>query len=330
MAKAIQISEYGAPEVMKLVDVTLPELKKDEVRFRVIAAPVNRADIEIRSGNWKIENENPFPYTPGLEAVGQIVECGKGVHGIKTGDFVITMMQKLGGIHGLIAGSYQEFVTVNVYAVMKLLDNIAPLDAVALGLSSVTALNGINRLKMHKNETVLITGASGGVGSAAVQIAKALNYKVTATTTNADKTDYLHSIGVDRVINTAEKPLLEQIAPRSIDGVLDTVGQKSFSECVATVKRGGRLCCVGAASGGVLSFSAWDLLQEIVLTGYTSEELTGDKLRADLGHILEWHAAGKLKTPVYKCIPLSEATKAHKLMEANAVTGRILLTPDSH
>ena len=312
---------------MELVDVTLPDLKKDEVRFRVIAAPVNRADIEVRSGNWPIVRANPFPYIPGIEAVGQITECGKGVHGIKVGEHVVTMMQKLGALDGEVAGAYQEFVTVNVYAVMKLLDGVEPIDAVALGLSSVTAWNGISRLKLHKNETVLITGASGGVGSAAVQIAKALGFKVAAITTQEAKADYLRSIGADRVINIAQQPLLEQIAPRSMDGVLDTVGQKTFSECVSTVKKGGRLCCVGAASGGVLSFMAADLLQEIILTGWSSEELTGDKLRADLGHLIEWHQQGRIKTPAYKCMPLAEAAKAHELMEANGLMGRILLTP---
>lgn len=330
LAKAVQFSEYGAPSVLKFVDVELQPLKRDEIRFRVIATPVNRADIEIRTGSRKINNPEPFPCIPGMEAVGQITECGAGVHGIKVGDYVITMMQKLGGIHGEIPGSHQEYVTVNVYAVAKLLDDHNPLDAVALGLTSVTALNGISRLGLHKNETVLITGASGGIGSAAVQIAKALNFKVIATTTSSSKIAYLNSLGADRVINTCEEPISSQVQNGKIDGVLDTVGKKTFQDCVRSLKKGGRLCSVGASSGADITLLAWELMREIVLTGYSSEDLSGDKLRADLGQLLEWHGSGRISTPKYICMPLSDAVKAHELVESNALTGRILLTPDKH
>jgi NADPH2:quinone reductase len=329
LAKAVQFSEYGSPAVLNFVDIELPPLKRDEIRFRVIAAPVNRGDIEIRSGSRKIKGKEPFPCIPGLEAVGQITECGAGVHGIKVGDYVITMMQKLGGIHGEIPGSHQEFVTVNVYAVAKLLDNHAPLDAVALGLTSVTALNGITRLGLHKNETVLITGASGGVGSAAVQIAKAMNFKVIATTTSSSKIGYLNSLGADRIINTEEQPISEQIESGKVDGVLDTVGKKTFADCVRTLKKGGKLCSVGASSGANIELLAWELMREVILTGYSSEDLSGDKLRADLGQLLEWHGSGRITTPKYECMPLSEAIRAHELIESNAHTGRILLTPDA-
>jgi NADPH2:quinone reductase len=328
LAKAIQFSEYGSPAVLKLVDIELPPLKRDEIRFRVIAAPVNRSDIEIRSGGRKIKGAEPFPCIPGLEAVGQITECGAGVHGIKVGDHVITMMQKLGGIHGEIPGAHQEFVTVNVYAVAKLLDDHSPLDAVALGLTSVTALNGISKLGLHKNETVLITGASGGVGSAAVQIAKSMNFKVIATTTSSSKIDYLNSIGADQIINTAEDSISEHIENGKIDAVLDTVGKKTFADCVRTLKKGGRLCSIGASSGAQIDLLAWELMREIILTGYSSEDLSGDKLRADLGQLLEWHGSGRITTPKYDCMPLSRAVKAHELIESNSHTGRILLTPD--
>src|SRR5689334_302814 len=112
MAKAIQITQYGSAELLKLKDVELPKLLSAEARFRVLAAAVNRADIEIRSGNWPIMAANPFPYTPGLEAYGEVVEIGDQVSNINIGDRVITMMQKLGGIHGIRPGGYQEFVTV--------------------------------------------------------------------------------------------------------------------------------------------------------------------------------------------------------------------------
>jgi NADPH2:quinone reductase len=112
MARAIQMNAYGSPDVLRLSEVRLPPVAANEVRFRVLAAAVNRADIEIRSGNWPIIASEPFPYTPGLEALGDVVEVGSAVTQVGAGDRVITMMQRLAGIHGLRPGGYQEFVTV--------------------------------------------------------------------------------------------------------------------------------------------------------------------------------------------------------------------------
>lgn len=112
MAKAIQMQTSGAASVLKLVDISLPVLQPTELWFRMLAAAVNRADLEIRSGNWQILATDPLPYTPGLEAIGDVVEIGSAVGAVKVGDRVITMMQKLGGIHGTRPGGYQHYVTV--------------------------------------------------------------------------------------------------------------------------------------------------------------------------------------------------------------------------
>lgn len=112
MPLAIQMDTYGGPKVLHPAEIALAPLQSGEVRFRVLAAAVNRADIEIRSGKWPILAPSPFPYTPGLEALGDVVEVGEAVESVKPGERVITMMQRLGGIHGIRHGSYQEYVTV--------------------------------------------------------------------------------------------------------------------------------------------------------------------------------------------------------------------------
>lgn len=327
MAKAIQFTKYGNPDVLKLVDALEQELRKDDIRFRIIAAAVNRYDIDVRTGRKPVESEK-FSFTPGIEAVGVVTECGKGVHGIKVGDHVITMMQKLGDTSQEVAGAYQEYVTVNVYAVMKILEGVDPLVAISLGLTSVAALNGINRLKMHRGETLLVTGGSGAVGSAAIQIAKSLGYKVWTTTTNSDKTDYLKSLSVDRIIDTTQTSISKEIARGSTDGVIDTIGGGTFKDCVGIIKKGGRLCSLGNVAGDTLALSATDLMHEVILTGYDCVELTGDKLRADLGQLIDWHSSGKIKTPRYQCLPLSQAALAHQIMETNEAPGRLLLIPE--
>src|SRR5687767_6867129 len=112
MPRAIQMQQYGPPEVLELREVELPPLGPGEVRFRVLAAAVNYSDTQIRAGVWPILAPRPFPYTPGLEALGDVTEVAPDVSWPAVGDRVLTMMQKLGGIHGIRPGGYQELVTV--------------------------------------------------------------------------------------------------------------------------------------------------------------------------------------------------------------------------
>ncbi|HEX6288468.1 MAG TPA: zinc-binding alcohol dehydrogenase family protein [Herpetosiphonaceae bacterium] len=327
MPRAIQMQRYGGPEVLELAEIALPALQPDEIRLRVIAAPVNRADIEIRSGNWPIMAQRPFPYTPGLEALGDVVEIGSGVEQVRVGERAITMMQRLGGIHGVRPGGYQELVTVEADTVAIIPDDLDPLAVAALGLAAVTAYNGIRRLDLRAGETIVIHGASGGVGSAAVSIAHALGARVVATTSSGAKDEYLRGIGADEIVHLREHSLTERLGARSVDALLDTIGGETFRESVAALRRGGRLCLVGAASGENLCFTAWDLLQELRLTGYSSENLTGADLRSDMRQICAWLAEGRIVAPPHQEYALERAAEAHALMERGASTGRMLLVP---
>lgn len=326
MATAIQMQEYGNPSVLKLVDVTLPDLQPTEIRIQTLAAAVNRADVEIRKGKWQILAAKPFPYTPGLEVVGEAIEIGSDVVNVKTGDRVITMMQKLGGIHGIRPGGYQEFVTVAAETVAVIPPELNPLDVAALGLAAVTAYNGIKRLRIQSGQTVVVHGASGGVGSIAVSMAKALAARVLVTTSSLSKEAYLRSIGADEVIYLGDdRRLTDTVAPRSVEAVFDLIGQQTFSDSVAVLKRDGHLCLVGAASGENLCFVAWDLLQDLHLTGYSSENLTGADLRNDIQQICSWLATGRVPAPTYSTFLLQEAARVHSLMEERTLTGRALL-----
>jgi len=326
---AIQMDRYGVPSVLQLREVTLPGLNDDEIRVRVAAAAVNRADIEIRSGNWPIGARNPFPYTPGLEAVGDVVQVGSAVREVHLGERVITMMQRLGGVHGVRPGGYQQFVTVRAAAAAVLPPGSSPLDIAALGLVAVTAYEGLARLDLQAGQTLLVHGASGGVGTAAVGIARRLGARVLATTSSPDKAGYLDEIGVDRVLDLRSAPLRDHLPRQSIDAVFDTLGAAVFADSVALLRRGGRLCLVGAATGGALTLSAWDLIHELQLTGYSSENLTGIRLRQIVPDLCRWHASGDLPAPRYECLPLADAAIAHQRMEQRTVTGRLLLIPDA-
>ena len=331
-ALAVQIDRYGGPEVLEARQVALPPLAPGEVRLRTLAAPVNRADLEIRSGTWPVQRPDPFPYTPGLEVLGEVVELGPLAGDPDGGDIAVaqravTMMQRLGGIHGERPGSYAEYVSVPAANLAPVPPDVDPIAFAALGLAAVTALEGLRRLHIRPGDRVAVLGASGGVGSVAVALARGLGARVLGVLPRRDKADYVRELGAEEVVALDEGPLVDQIGARSLDGVLETLGARTFAQSVASLRRGGRLCMVGAVTGPDLGLVAWDLLQDLVLTGWSSENLTGDELRADVAHLLGELRAGRLRPPAHLSLPLAEAATAHRLIERGEVRGRVLLVP---
>lgn len=319
---------YGPPEVLQWVHGPLVPVPSGEVRVQTVAAAVNRADLQIRNGNWPIERPEPFPYTPGLEVVGRVVSTGGGVDEALVGRTVITMMQRLGGIHGVRPGGYAQYVTVRADAVAVLPEDVDPLVMSALGLTAVTAWEGLQRLAPLEGARVVVLGAPGGVGSAAVSLASKAGSEVVAVVSRADQVPYVLSLGaVSAVVMERGAGLLDLLPRRSADGVLETLGARTFAASVALLRRGGRLCVVGAATGPDLDLSAWDLLQELRLTGWSSENLTGDELREDMAYLVAALRTGTLRVPSWRTFSLSEVAEAHRTMESGGLQGRLLLVP---
>ena len=177
MARAVVLRAFGGPEVLRIEDVELPPLAPGDLRIRTLAAAVNHSDLEVRSGAWATRRRDPFPYVPGLEVVGEVAEVGGAVTAVRPGERVITMMQGLGGVRSERAGGYQEVVTVAADAVATLPADLDPLVAAAFGLAAVTAHQGLARIDGTR---IAVTGAAGGVGSAACALAVARGATVTA------------------------------------------------------------------------------------------------------------------------------------------------------
>src|SRR5215468_9416423 len=137
MARAVVMRSFGGPEVLRLEDVELVPLAAQDIRIRTIAAAVNHSDLEIRTGAWAIRRQDPFPYVPGLEVVGEVVEVGTAVTTVRPGNRVLTMMQGLGGVRSERPGGYQELVTVAADVVAILPADVDPVAAAALGLAAV-------------------------------------------------------------------------------------------------------------------------------------------------------------------------------------------------
>jgi NADPH:quinone reductase len=324
-AHAIQMRSYGPPEVLTYAEISLPPLGPGEVRIKTIAAAVNHTDLEIRAGNWPMTKADPFPYIPGVEVIGDIEEAGVSAGDIRQGDRVITMMQGLGGVRAERSGSYAEYVTVTAAAVAPVPSGIDPYDMAAIGLVGVTAYEGLRRIGPLAGRRVVVTGAAGGVGSAATAIARAQNASVLGLVASPAQVDYVRALGADDVIVSSKEGPLTSLQPESVDGVLDAVGGNLFGPCVEALRSTGVLSLVGAVAGGDVRFDAWQLTRPVTLTGYSSESLDGPALRNAVTALAGWLAGGAIKPPARTVVPLAEAGRAHALLERGGVSGRVLL-----
>jgi NADPH2:quinone reductase len=325
-APAIVTSRYGAPDVLVYTAVPLPPLEPDEVRIRTIASAVNHTDLEIRAGNWPVRKIEPFPYVPGVEVVGVISEVGRSVRELREGEPVITMMQGLGGVRAERPGAYSDYVTVAASAVAPLPFGVDPYDIAALGLVGVTAYEGLRRIGALEERRILVTGAAGGVGSAAIAIVRAAGGTPVGLVARREQVDYVTSLGAVEIIiwDRDTPPLLE---PAGYDGVLDVVGGELFEFCVGALRPGGVLSLVGAVGGAALRFDAWQLIRPVTLTGYSTEELDSVAQHNAVTALSEWLLNGSIKPPARTLLPLAEASAAHALLEQGGVSGRVLLVP---
>lgn len=323
---AIVMREYGGPDVLRFETVPLAALQPDEIRLRSIASAINHSDLEIRAGNWPIRRRDPFPYTPGLEVVGEVVEVGPAVAEFRAGDRAITMMQGLGGVRAERPGGYAEYVVVRASAAAPFTEDVDPLDMAALGLGGVTAFEGLRRIGDLKNRRIAITGAAGGVGSAAVAIAKAQGADVIGVISRPQQADYVRSLGAIETM-AAHDIAGGGLGSETIDGLLDTVAGKSFGAYVTALRPGGVLSLVGAVGGSNVSLDAYRLL-EVTLTGYSTEDLDGSALRHAVDAISEWLRSGAIVAPSRTLFPLREVAAAHSALEQHRVHGRLLLVLD--
>ena len=297
---AIVMRRTGPPEVLGVEEVALAPLVRGEVRLRSLASTVNHSDLQIRAGNWPISREPRFPYVPGLEVVGEVVEVADDVSEFAVGDRAWTTMQGLGGVRAERDGGYAESVTVTADALAPLPADLDAVEFAAIGLAGVTALEAMRRLGPLGGKTLLVSGATGGVGAIAVEIGRALGADVVA---------------LERGSPTPQ--------PGSADAVLDGVAGPLFPTLVSALRPAGRYCIVGAAAGGEVAFDAWSLLDGRVLTGYSTETLDGNALRSATRELLGL----RLPPPPTTVLPLAEAARAHTLLERRAVRGRVVLVP---
>lgn len=319
------MNAYGDSSVLKYQERPIPSLRADEVLVKVAASAINRADLEVRSGKWVIESENPFPYVPGVEFCGVVENVGDDVD-LPVGTPVITMMQKMAGIHGQRDGGYQSHVVALASTLAVVPEGVDLIHLSAVGLAGVTAYHGMGKLHLSKGHSVIVLGASGGVGSVALKLGLKLGCHVIAVTHKSRDVDKLLKLGASEVWDLSKRSLKDWCANK-VDAVLEMVGGDVFADAVSCLKKGGHLCSIGAITGGPAHLSIWDLLHEIHLTGWSSENMNQKGLQCAVDTLAELLKSGELEPPPYTEYPLSQVAQAHQDMEDGKTFGRVLLIP---
>lgn len=298
--KAVQFSEYGGPEVLKLVEVDEPHAGPGQVRIAVRTAGVNPAEWKIRAGYFQELMPVEFPAGVGFEAAGIVDEVGEGVTGVAIGDAVFG--------HG--SGTLADYAALTYWAHKP--DDM-PFD-VAGGLSVVseTAIRALNYVGAKAGETVLICGAAGGVGSAAVQIARARGITVIGTA-SAAKHGYLAELGATPTIyepGLADR--VKALAPQGVDAALDLAGAGIIPELIEIVGDASRVI-------SIVDFTAPEQGAQFSPTPQEHPE------RA-LQEAARLYSEGTLKLRIEKTFPMAQIAEAHALSAEGHVTGKLVIT----
>ncbi|MFE4450869.1 NADP-dependent oxidoreductase [Streptomyces sp. NPDC056796] len=308
--EAIVYEEFGGPDVLRLDRVEDVHAGPGQIRVAVRAAGVNPVDYKIRNGWMEAAFPTPLPATPGSEFSGVVDETGEGVTEFAVGDEVLGRST---------SGAYAQYALADVGAVARKPEGLDWAEAAALPLATATATRVLDELGVSAGETLLVHGASGAVGSAAVQLAAARGATVIGTASPANH-DYLRVLGA---VPVAYGPgLVDRVrdaAPQGVDAVFDVAGKGVLGESVelrgGTADRISTIADPDAARYGV-PFSAG---------GGTSP---GEGRR--LAEYAETAAAGGLRIPVERTFTLAEAARAQETSEAGHVRGKLILLPGEH
>ena len=312
--KAVQIQDYGDAGALVLADAAMPVAGPGQVLVRVAAASVNPFDIKVRSGWLRGFFPLPMPHTLGTDFAGQVVEVGAGVDKLQVGQRVFGMLTPM---HG---GTYAEYLAVDAAMVRPSPKTLSDIDAAALPLAGVTAMISVAELaQVRPGQTVLVHGAGGGVGGAAVMIAKSLGARVVATC-GTDKVDHVRTLGADTVIDYQKGDFREQI--RDLDAVIDPIGGEVNLRSYEVLRRGGTLVVI-------LRNDPIEMTNREVLSakhGVIVKEVAYD-LRPDLlDRVAELADSGVLRANVHTVMPLAQAADAQRLSEAGHARGKIVLS----
>jgi len=305
--KAIVIHQYGGPDVLKYEDLPRPQPKDDQLLIRVIAAGVNPVDGMIRSGMFDKEGNRAFPIILGGDIAGVVEKIGSKIAKFKAGDpvFAYVSLDNNGG--------YAQYALTTERETAPKPKSITYVQAAAVPIVALTAWQALmDSAQLSPGQTVLIHGGSGGVGSFAIQIAKARGAKVIATASTANQ-DLLKELGAD-VATDYTKQKFEDVA-KDVDVVLDSVGKDTLARSYGVLRKGGFIVSI------VARLDQTELDKHGIHGATLSVDPNPDEL-AEIGKLID---QGKIKVVVSQTFPLSEAKRAQEQVATGHTRGKIVL-----
>jgi NADPH:quinone reductase-like Zn-dependent oxidoreductase len=341
--QAVRFHEHGGPEVLKYEAAPDPKIAANEVLVKVKACALNHLDLWLRRGvsDWKL----PLPHIVGSDVSGEVAEVGSLVKRVKTGERMllcpgISCGQCEACFKGLdsacrnyavlgvfVDGGYAELVKAPEVNVIPIPGDLSFDEAAAVPLVYLTAWHMLfTRAQLRPGEDVLVIGAGSGVGSAAIQIAKAVSARVIATAGADWKLDKARALGADEVINHSRQVISAEVkrftGKRGVDVIVEHVGADVWEECFNSLATYGRLVTCGVTSGGEVKLNVQTLFgrQRSVMGSFMGG-------KAELLEALKLIARRKLKAVIDSAFPLREAAAAQRKMESREFFGKILLHP---
>jgi NADPH:quinone reductase-like Zn-dependent oxidoreductase len=342
--KAIVINQHGGLDVLQPAELPTPAAGPNDVLIDVKAVALNRVDLLVREG-WA-GLKVTFPHILGADIAGVVAGVGADVKELKAGQHVtvnptlscgecewclrgddqMCNQWQLLGEH--TNGGYAEQVAVPARSVLAMPDGIAFEDAAAANLVMVTAWHSLVRKgQLHAGESVLVVGAGGGVNSASIQIAKLAGAKVYAVASNAVKAARAQEMGADVAIDRTKTPdwaraVYSLTNRRGVDVVVDNVGAATWLSSIRALAKGGRMLVVGNTSGPKFEMdSRFVFFKHISIIGSTMGS------QQDYRAVMALVFAGKLKAPIDRVLPLSEAREAQRILAEGDVFGKLVLRP---
>lgn len=320
--KAIVITQPGGPEVLRVEDRDDLQPQGDEVCIEVKASGLNRADIIQRQGSYPAPPGVPADI-PGLEVSGIVQSAGPRVTGWKPGDKVCAL---------IAGGGYAQYAIAREGQCLPVPDNFNFVEAGALpeALSTVWS-NVFQRGRLQAGENFLVHGGNSGIGTAAIQLAKAFGATVYTTVGSEEKGNITIGLGADRFINYKTQDFAVELATTGIDVILDMIGGEYLQKNIRVLREDGRLVYINSVGGNTPGINLHQVMtKRLTLTGstlrgreYTWRKALSAELKEKVWPVI---ASGRYKPLIYRTLPYTEAAEAHRLMDTREHTGKIMLS----
>ncbi len=314
--KAVVIDRFGGLDQLSIREMPRPEPGVGEVLIRVQAAGVNPLDWKIRQGQLRLLLGSKFPKILGVDVAGEVSAVGSGVSQFRVSDPVFALLNPTR------AGGYAEYVVAQESAVAKRPEGLSAEDAAALPVAGLTALQSLRDLgELAEGQALLVNGASGGVGTFAVQIGKILGAEVVGVCRGCNA-ELVRGLGADEVIDYTREDFTSR--PAWFDVVLDAVAQRSFSACSRVLSSRGTY--ISTLPGpGLFFWMAAGPLAGLFGSKKRAKLIVVKKRGEDLDLLARWVVEGKLRPLIEQVFPLEAVREAHERSESGRVRGKIVL-----